>query len=223
MYVAVGPNQQRFGVFKARISRFSTFFKAAFSGSFKEASSDVVLLPDDDPEIFDIVQVWLNVDWLTQFVNGKHIDCTSRQLIDVFIFGDKYGMPELRNAAINYLIEWVVKKEGLIPHFAHAYKQTTADSSLRRLLVDVFTYLPTRWAEIAREHHDVLSECPDFVIDIATALADRVSRRNLPSAEPPPFFHKPCDYHDHGEGVEDCLRLEIPKNPSLSSLKLVQD
>ena len=190
----------------------STFFKAAFSGSFKEASSDVVLLPDDDPEVFDIVHIWLHIGLLTQSVNGQDIECTSRQLIDVFIFGDKYGMPELQNAAINCIIEWVVNNTLLTPHFAHAYAHTTENSPLRRLLVAVYTYSPSRWAKIAREQSQVLSACPEFVMDVAIALADGAFRRNLNLAEPPPFWYRPCDYHDHGEGVEDCSGFELRRN-----------
>ena len=225
MYIAVGPDQRRFGVHKGRISCYSTFFKALFSGSFKEASSDTVLLPDDDPEIFDIVHIWLTIDCLTQSVNGEDVDCTSRQLIDVFIFGDKYGMPELRNMAINCLIEWVAEKQGLTAHFAHAYEHTTKNSPLRRLLVDVFAFLPESWAETARAQYDLLLECPEFVTDVAIKLGDGFSRRvfhQVSMAET--FFIKDaCEYHDHGEGVGECTILHIPKNRSFSSLKLVQD
>ena len=226
MYVDVGPNQRRFGVYKGWISSKSTFFKAAFNGSFKEASNDVVLLPDDDPELFDIVHIWLNVDLLTQSVNGRDVDCTSRQLIDVFIFGDKYGMPELQNMAINYLIEWAVKKEGLIPHFTHVYGNTTKNSPLRRLLVDLFAFLPQSWAEIARGYPDLLYECPEFVLDVSIALADGVFHRVSPPSKmaKAPFVNRNgCDYHTHGEGVEVCSMLEIPEKHSFSSLKLVPD
>lgn len=96
---------------KGMISRYSKYFRAAFNGSFKEASSGVVSLPEEYPETFDIVHTWLKANELTQSEDGEDIDCTSLQLVNVFIFADKYDMPELRNEAIDGLILWVLKKK----------------------------------------------------------------------------------------------------------------
>lgn len=187
MYVEVDLDKQRFNFHKGLVINYSRYFGAAFDGPFKEAFNGVLLLPEEDRETFDIVYTWLNANILTQSLDGEDVDCTSRQLIDVFIFGDRYDMPELQDHATDSLTVWFLNKQALVPHFAHAYKNATEESPLRRILVAMFTFLPQSFAWIAKDDRSTFCECPEFVMDVVVEL----TKQAFWSA---PFIQKHCNF-----------------------------
>lgn len=57
--VIVDSGQEKFILHKDLLCFYSDFFRAAFNGSFKEATEGKVELPDVEVEIFEAFQVWL--------------------------------------------------------------------------------------------------------------------------------------------------------------------
>ncbi|KAL8990915.1 MAG: hypothetical protein Q9169_007996, partial [Polycauliona sp. 2 TL-2023] len=55
----VGAEKALFHVHKGLICESSPFFKAAFTGEFKEEKSGSMLLDEDDPHLFGHVVQWL--------------------------------------------------------------------------------------------------------------------------------------------------------------------
>lgn len=59
MKVLVGEEQTPYYHYKAVLSRYSRFFRAALEGSWEESRSGVVKLPEQEPVAFDILSSWL--------------------------------------------------------------------------------------------------------------------------------------------------------------------
>ncbi|KAL8718375.1 MAG: hypothetical protein Q9225_004483 [Loekoesia sp. 1 TL-2023] len=75
--IHVGPNKQAFKIHKSLVCRYSTFFRAALTNNFVEASTLSVTLPAQDPDVFKLFGCWLytgNIDNRT-----CHPDCKSKQ------------------------------------------------------------------------------------------------------------------------------------------------
>src|ERR1700743_293994 len=57
--IKVGPEEKLFVVHQDLICHFSKYFNAAFNGSFAEATSKEINLPDVEVQIFEIFVGWL--------------------------------------------------------------------------------------------------------------------------------------------------------------------
>lgn len=77
---------------------------------------------------------------------------------------------------------------------------------------------------MAEEDPNTLSECPEFVMDVAVALSAQGSR---PSEEVDlagaTFVERHCEFHHHPEGGS-CPGLRVPEiDDHFDTLKLAQD
>ena len=59
VYLEVGAKKERFGIHRGLLTRDLEFFRAALDGSFSEASTGVVSLPEDSPQIVEWLVIWL--------------------------------------------------------------------------------------------------------------------------------------------------------------------
>ena len=79
---------------KDLLTSYSTFFAAALAGDWSEARSNLVLLPDEDPGIFQVFVRWLYLGKL-----GENLTCisdkTAMEAAELWILGDKLGCPNL--------------------------------------------------------------------------------------------------------------------------------
>ena len=55
-------------------------------------------------ETFEIVYIWLYSGKLTHAEDSKDTSLTLNELMDIYMFGDEYEMPRLRNDAVDMLI-----------------------------------------------------------------------------------------------------------------------
>lgn len=130
-------------VHKNLVCHYSSFFKAACKGGFREAESNEVKLPDDEPETFDNFVQWL---YTREFENpktesgGPNWVC----MFDAYVLADKLGAPKFSNYVMNLMVHeaetrWD-QKLGLPDAAAVciAYENTPGSSPLRRFLVDLY-------------------------------------------------------------------------------------
>jgi hypothetical protein len=92
VHIFVGSSRKEYILSKQILCTWSAFFSAAFSGTFAEASTSSLSLPDDDPEIFTFFTYWL-MDRRYDLV--CHLD--SNQFISLYIFADKIKCDKLKN------------------------------------------------------------------------------------------------------------------------------
>ena len=213
VYVDVGRSKQRFSVHKGLVCHRSKFFDAAFNGSFSEASTGIVTLTEEDPEIFDIVHTWLYTNQLTQSKDGQDVECSFEQCRDVFVLADRLVMPLLCNMAIDWLKDFYLH-EDVLPSAAviiGTYAITPENSVIRKLLVALITFAPTNWRHFSLVRRKEYVKCPDFLLDVSIALEKQITHRPA-KVKDAPFFKEPCSFHHHAEGEKDCSGKIVPRS-----------
>lgn len=200
----MGREKEDFCIHKGLISHHSTFFHAAFNGPFQEGMSGVVELPEEKSKTFEIVHAWLYSKQLTQNIDGEDVACTSSNAVMVYFFGDKYGMPGLCNAAVDRVIQRY-EKNGMRPqNFCKIYENTVAGSPLRRLLVAIYTLIPSNTGAMLDKCSVRSLACPEFLLDVSKALSSAVCNLTPPTASNNRRIADPCQYHQHAEGEANC-------------------
>ena len=153
---------------KKVLTHCSPFFDAALNGSFVEASSKAVNLPEDDPLAFEIWTTWLSLgkcQGLFEFSSFDHA------YVRAWILGDKLACPAFKDHVMFQFIHWFDSAVEIWPDLVHTvYEVCPPGSKLRRLFVDWYVWdkLRGRLAERALEFITLLKELPEFLEDVVT-------------------------------------------------------
>lgn len=123
----------------------SKFFKVAFNNGFKETTTGVLKLPEDDVDAFRLLLHWAYVN-ATGFTKCEkkaffeHIDTST--LIKLYVLASKYTMNTLHDAVITYLwwkcnssacwLQMCFSKDAL----SYFEENTMVDCHLDKLLID---------------------------------------------------------------------------------------
>lgn len=125
----------------ALLTSNSSFFEAALRSGFTEATSKIVVLPEDDPLIFEGLVCWLYCGQFTPEVhcnrdNGKGI--CARNLIFLWILADKLGCPKASELALAELM--IAHRDGFISYdtVELAFTMSAPDSYLRRFVLSQY-------------------------------------------------------------------------------------
>ncbi|KAH7363923.1 hypothetical protein BKA65DRAFT_472291 [Rhexocercosporidium sp. MPI-PUGE-AT-0058] len=100
--IHVGPKRKAFSIHKKPLCSRSEDFDKAFNSGFKESDS-TMNLPEDDPNAFDFLVVWIYQDRLPKFPSGKFSDdikgCEKYTIVleDLFFLSEKICLNELCN------------------------------------------------------------------------------------------------------------------------------
>lgn len=138
MTVVVGSKKKSYSLHKGLLCFYSDYFRAAFNGSFKEATDGKIELMDVEPEVFDIFQVWLYSRRLQAPTDSVLYFSTLAQL---WVFGDKHQIPLLQNEAMDEIFA----RHAKLNHFQTklvklAYEQTPVGSPLRKAAIEIIGY-----------------------------------------------------------------------------------
>ena len=140
--VKVGSDKEVFTMHKRIICNVSPFVKAAFEGKFAEAQKQVLELPDESVSMFKHFQLWVYTDSIMAKDETVQ-DISPHLLAGLYIFGEKCGIPDLQNVAIDFLIDWFDTPGSLsVTIFSEVYHGTPNKSPLRKLLVDFMVRNP---------------------------------------------------------------------------------
>lgn len=197
--VKVGKEKQEFFVHKGLICHYSTYFKNAFTGEFQEGHTGVVELANDSVAVFKAFYSWTYIRKLFEPVSevGK-VPLTSEILTRLYVFGDARGIPSLKNASINALIDKIANEWNIpTPSIPYIYDNTPESCHLRKLAVDmvIFTgYTGAQLKALKLNHHYTT----DFLKDLAAALLDITWGRPTMTRD---TWRKRdrCQYHDHSD------------------------
>lgn len=138
--VLVGPEQKIFHVHRGLICHYSTYFRGAWKGEFREAHEEVVKLENDEVKVFEVFFSWLYTHRFFE-ENGAPTNWAIGRmtLAKVWIFGDARGIPELQNAIIDEMITCIAKWERLNAQFVkEVYDNTVDGAPLRKFSVEYF-------------------------------------------------------------------------------------
>lgn len=220
--VRVGPTLRVFNLHEAFLCHVSAFFKGALEGSFKEASTKSVDLIDIDLKVFYMFVGWLyyrkvhNVPEVGKCTEPTKLDC-----IQLYLFGDRHGIPELQDAAINalYAVIFAVSKED-DDIYNFVYQNTPANSALRKFIVHAFVHTCGK-DKLCRESSDL-----DFVFDVANAAVDFVCSGHIRPKCKMEYWKEVdlCQFHQHLPGMicSSVLASTPSTSPSPSPSECIQ-
>ena len=138
--------EQAFLVYKEFICYYSPFFDAAFNGSFEEGKTQSIDIDDVRPAVFGLFVNWL----YTQKVTHDEDNATMRNLVDLWILGDRYLVPRLQNQTLVALDQRRVKSREMIGIYNRLYEETFEGSPLRRYVAQM-----TALAGVRSRHRDI--------------------------------------------------------------------
>ncbi|KAF2002754.1 hypothetical protein P154DRAFT_137422 [Amniculicola lignicola CBS 123094] len=122
-------------------------------------------------------------------------------LINLYIFGDEYGIPELRKCCLNTFFAILDEFNTDLPnslHVDHVFMYLRPTDPLCQLLVDAYCY----WANPAT--YTIKEGKPGYPIEFLRLLSERYAQqlrkvdRNFQARS----AFGICDYHEHGGVVE---------------------
>jgi hypothetical protein len=141
-----------FYVHKSVLCKTSSFFQNVTKPEWTASTPRPIDLSDEDAKIFQFYVQWLysgTVAIQTRFINNNSdaegglceiVD--KRSLIESYLLGEKLMDTTFQNAVMQGLIQCVTREESypLNSVIKRAYKRTTPQSPLRRLLVDFWVW-----------------------------------------------------------------------------------
>ena len=160
-------------IHKEFICHLFSFFRSATDGTWAEARTGVVDLPDDDPKIFEIFEHWLYTSILRinipnyfteddehededkqedeldddsydsdeDLSNSESGEAMLHRLAQIVLFADKFGAPDLCNAAIDAMKQAWDNNAGLTTTTVRLiYQNTTDTASIRRLVIHMIAH-----------------------------------------------------------------------------------
>lgn len=181
---------------KGLLCYHSTFFKSALNGNFKEASTGIIDLPEDDFQVFERFNIWLYTRRLYDKEDRRNTRPGSHLLIKLYLFADCRGIEGLRNAVID-LLDW---KDGPSPEdLKLIYDSTPEGCKLRMYAIDTLT-----WACNSKFKKGKPASCGPGVFvstkprQFVTDFMQRLLFDDHGNARfPKPAADDRCKYHDH--------------------------
>ena len=127
---------------KALLTHQSPFFAAALNGSFAEAKSNSLTMPDDDPNVFRRWVQWLFVGRITYEI--VRVGDINNVLVKAWILGDKLGCHVFQDVVMMELLA-CHSPEVAIPlietsTLRAAYEGSAPGSKLRKWALDFFLF-----------------------------------------------------------------------------------
>jgi hypothetical protein len=229
--VLVGHSKDRFVVHENLLTHYSEFFRAALTGSFKEAEDKIVKLGNTHGFTFECFVHWLYTQRFPdaskgddeELVDGWGSSDDPRKLIDslidMYIFGDRCMVPQLQRVALDHLYRHIQVHTTPVPEeddIYNAFGHLRSDNPLCRLLVDVKLYYDhccdgssNPYSRDEKAEWPMNGE-PDYPSEYLLAFARRATEiyggirwgeKNLND-----FDLDLCNYHDHktDEEKETC-------------------
>ncbi|THX79949.1 hypothetical protein D6D05_04734 [Aureobasidium pullulans] len=197
--VVVGSKKKSHSLHKDLLCFYSDYFRAAFNGSFKEATDGKIELMDVEPEVFDIFQVWLYSRRVQ--ASQKPVLCYMT-LAQLWVFGDKYQIPLLQNEVMDEIFARRARlKVFHTPLVKLAYEQTPVGSPLRKAVIEIVGHT----MGLQEDHGSALelSRQSNWSVESLIDLVRAVDARDkaLPQWSSP--IREKCYYHVHGKD-EQC-------------------
>ena len=200
---------QDFAIHENLITSTSEFVALALGKDWKEAKDRMIPLPDDNPEVFELLQDWLYSRTITS-KNTTHSEKDASEyklLVSAYILGDKFGIVDFKDAVIDCIIVKLRFTGRFDPRLTNlVYDNTTEKSPLRRLWQEVYFWAGSpSWLDEAQLGDFVHAE---FTLDLSK-FHMRMIRGGGSMSAPYEDCHlgSGCVYHEHGSGA--CYRSQL--------------
>ena len=208
----MGPKEVEFGIHKSLLCHVSSYFQAALTGSFKEATEGVIHLPDEKLDIFKRFNEWL---YTHVIISQEDISKPSwTPLLALYVFAEKRGIPSLQNSVIDAMIT-LRARTGSLPCLAveYAWQNTSEKSGLHCLLVDLYTHIKSK--EGLRDKLDRLYAVKQFVLEVVVSFYE--AKKDGTVLKMSDFWTNRCQYHIHQPDDPPCTG-PLPLQPDIKPL-----
>ena len=207
----VGTTQKAFYVHVDLLCNASSFFKAAFTGDFKESSDKTVQLPEDDEDIVSLFIEWLyhqRYEMLPlsaeddEESDDDHDDIDDKkkendrfyQVFRLFVLAEKYDVPDLKWLLTKTLFADIkeVHRGPSNASIGYLYRHTTGSKGIHRLVADWHAWR-MHPEELERQNFRAfLEEIPEFSADIVLSYGKNIKKGSQynPFAEEMPDKYK---------------------------------
>lgn len=144
--ILVGPQETPFTLHTSILERGSSFFAAAFNGSFQESQTKTLKLPDIEPKYFEHIALWLYSGRLESppffYKDGKPTYFT---LLDLYGLADRLCLTSMRNALVERIADLAESTNSVpTPSDTYILYETLRETSpIRTLILDLFAYKKT--------------------------------------------------------------------------------
>lgn len=209
--VGSGVTQRDFFVPKELLIKHSPFFKGALRGDWKESTSKVIELPEDDADGFHVYCCWLygfspfqNMAWSDSREHEMSaVDKDFCRLYDLWSFGMKILDRDFCDMVMDKILyfgtstgSWPVNQMMLI------YKRCSEHDPPRLLLCDIFTRISSeKW-------YTSPYMASDAEIWNAIAVALFRAKRAVQPADDRPWIWNQCRYHWHTKDGSKCYKTK---------------
>ncbi|KAI9680237.1 MAG: hypothetical protein M1822_007236 [Bathelium mastoideum] len=143
--IIVGPTRTEFLLHTDLLTACSPFFAAALSGSFAEAESQTVALPEEAVPSFEYFAQWLYTRSLAHDTTNARGQPTYFVLLELYALADRLAVEGLRNAAVDRVAELAEQTNSVpTPSDTHIlYDRIRDGAPMRRLVTDLFAFKKT--------------------------------------------------------------------------------
>lgn len=219
--VKVGPNEVEFYVHKALAMQHSAFFRGALgTAKSKEIEAGVFILRDIKPCTFTAFLDWLYHsdlpdwdEWFKQYCNGGENVSWQLQVTCLYVFANRYLIPELKVEVIKHAIKWdfddKVPEPGAI---TFAYENLPRHSPFLKFLVDCFlaTFEEDSYKEADGSELGVFASFPhEFTHSVILKYATKRNKAHVEMKVSDYIESKQKEDGEHKEGKEDGGNREV--------------
>ena len=192
----VGTSQKPFYVHGDLLCDVSSFFKAAFTGDFKESSDKTMQLPEDDENIFSLFIDWLynqryemlpepddddeDLNDEDDVYEEEREDDRYLSAFKLFVFAEKYDVPDLKWLLTKTLFADVAACQ-MGPTNAsvnYLYGHTARSAGIRRLIADWHAWRMDPVYFERPNFRALLEKHPEFSADINLSYAKYLDRES---------------------------------------------
>jgi BTB/POZ domain len=196
----VGPTDALFCVHKNLVCETSPFFRGACNSLFKEGLNDVIYLPEQDPEAFDIFMDWVYTGLIIFDPHPPNEESATESkawwilVTQMYLLAHYLQSTSFGNDVIDFIGLSITRHEVLKNPQSDAihlaYNSTLDGCGLRKLFVALNVWRPhlDRWTHVSA-WKDYLEACPaEFSQDLVVSLV----RKNYELDEDPFIDAEAC-------------------------------
>ncbi|MCJ1380163.1 hypothetical protein MMC17_003266 [Xylographa soralifera] len=207
----VGPDEALYLVRKGLlISRCPEFFGLGLEGEFSEAQTNILILPEEDPGVFELFIHWIHQDAIPPLValdeSNTMEDCALAKeatYYGLYYLAEKWSIKALKNRVMDCIRAYHADTDARIhPSLIDlCFQRTLAGSLLRHYVVEAVAFViksPKGYEYLEQLHEQITSI--DFLFDLLEKLSRLIDMGSFDN----PNLRADCDFHEETQGGQCC-------------------
>ena len=197
--IFVGTERKKFHLHRDLLCDRSDYFKACFSGNFKEAQQKKLSLPEDNAESFGLLVKWLYGAPLKKMSSNDDLP----EYCALIILANKLLLEHLHNEAMDSMLRFHRMNPASIDveSLHNIYQNTSDQERVRKYLVSLaaWTTASKKIFFLSADYQRLIREVGDFAVDYTVCLSAyyAASTRGYDIAKFDPRKASNCGYHKH--------------------------